>query len=82
MTNSTSNYYIIGTIMKIRFLRNMDLDMDKTNLKEVWPKYINRHDVYDVDKIESLDSSFVNLVLDNRDVLLEVPITSFECLKR
>lgn len=68
--------------MKIRFLKNMDLDMDKTNLKEVWPKYINRHDVYDVDKIESLDSRFVNLVLDNRDVLLEVPITSFECLKR
>ena len=56
--------------------------MDKTNLKEVWPKYINRNDVYDVDKIESLDSRFVNLVLDNRDVLLEVPITSFECLKR
>ena len=82
MTNSTSNYYIIGTIMKIRFLRNMDLDMDKTNLKEVWPKYINRNDVYDVDKIESLDTRFVNLVLDNRDVLLEVPITSFECLKR
>lgn len=82
MTNSTSNYYIIGTIMKIRFLRNMDLDMDKTNLNEVWPKYINRYDVYEVDKIESLDTRFVNLVLDNRDVLLEVPITSFECLKR
>ena len=68
--------------MKIRFLRNMDLDMDKANLKEVWPKFINRNDVYDVDKIEILDTRFVNLVLDNRDVLLEVPITSFECLKR
>lgn len=68
--------------MKIRFLKNMDLDIDKTNLKEVWPKYINRYDTYNVEKIEPIDTRFVNLVLDNRDVLLEVPITSFECLKR
>jgi hypothetical protein len=67
--------------MKIRFLKNMDIDIDKTNLKEVWPRYINRNDIYNVDKIESIDSRFVNLVLDNNDVLLEVPVDSFQCIK-
>jgi len=59
----------------------MDIDIDKTNLKEVWPRYINRNDIYNVDKIESIDSRFVNLVLDNNDVLLEVPVDSFQCIK-
>jgi hypothetical protein len=67
--------------MKIRFIKNLDVDMDKTNLKEVWPRYIHRNDIYDVDRIESIDHRIVNLVLDNKDVLLEVPIDSFQCIK-
>ena len=55
--------------------------MDKTNLKEVWPRYIHKNDVYDVDKIERLNATSVNLILDNRDVLLEVPTNSFEFIK-
>ena len=67
--------------MKIQFLKNIDINIDKTNLKEVWPRYIHRNDIYNVDKIESIDSKLVNLVLDNEDVLLEVPVDSFQCIK-
>lgn len=67
--------------MKIRFLKNIDIDIDKTKLQEVWPRYITRNDIYNVDKIETIDHNRVNLVLDNSDVLLEVPTDSFQCIK-
>jgi len=59
--------------MKIKMLKNIDVDIDKTKLHEVWPKYLHRNDVFNVDKIETICEDKVNLVLDNGDVLLEVP---------
>jgi len=59
--------------MKIKMLKNIDVDIDKTKLQEVWPKYLHRNDVFNVDKIETICEDKVNLVLDNGDVLLEVP---------
>jgi hypothetical protein len=58
-------------------LKNIDVDIDKTKLQEVWPKYLHRNDVFNVDKIETICEDKVNLVLDNGDVLLEVPNKSF-----
>ena len=58
--------------MKIKILKNIDVDIDKTKLQEVWPKYLQRNDVFNVDKIETICEDKVNLVLDNGDVLLEV----------
>lgn len=67
--------------MKIKMLKNIDIDIDKTKLHEVWPKYIYRNDIFNVDKIESIDHDTVNLVLDDGDVLLEVPTNSFTPLR-
>ena len=58
-------------------LNNIDIDIDKTNLQEVWPKYLYQNDIFNVDKIESICDDKVNIVLDNGDVLLEVPTKSF-----
>lgn len=63
--------------MKIKMLNNIDVDIDKTNLQEVWPKYLYQNDIFNVDKIESICHDKVNIVLDNGDVLLEVPTKSF-----
>ena len=63
--------------MKIKMLKNIDVDVDKTKLQEVWPKYLYRNDIFNVDKIESICDDKVNLVLANGDVLLEVPAKSF-----
>ena len=67
--------------MKLRVLKNVDVDMDKTKLREVWPRYLHRNDVINVDRIESLDDKVVNLVLDDGDVLLEVPKNVFTITK-
>jgi len=67
----------IKTFMKILMLRNVDVDVDKPRLKEVWPKYLSRNDMFSIDKIEDIGNDVVNLVLDNGDVLLEVPKNSF-----
>lgn len=58
-------------------LRNIDVDVDKPRLREVWPKYLSRNDMFNIDKIEDIGDDVVNLVLDNGDVLLEVPKNSF-----
>lgn len=63
--------------MKILMIRNVDVDVDKPRLNEVWPKYLSRNDSFSIDKIEEIGNDVVNLVLDNGDVLLEVPKNSF-----
>lgn len=64
--------------MKIIMTKNIDVDLDKPRLREVWPKYLSKHDMFAVDKIEDISDDNVNLVLENGDVLLEVPRTSFQ----
>ena len=63
--------------MKILMIKNVDVDVDKPRLNEVWPKYLSRNDSFSIDKIEEIGNDVVNLVLDNGDVLLEVPKNSF-----
>jgi len=63
--------------MKILMIRSVDVDVDKPRLNEVWPKYLSRNDIFTIDKIEDISDDVVNLVLDNGDVLLEVPKNSF-----
>jgi hypothetical protein len=58
-------------------IRSVDVDVDKPRLNEVWPKYLSRNDIFTIDKIEDISDDVVNLVLDNGDVLLEVPKNSF-----
>ena len=63
--------------MKILMIRSVDVDVDKPRLNEVWPKYLSRNDMFTIDKIEDISDDVVNLVLDNGDVLLQVPKNSF-----
>lgn len=63
--------------MKLKILTDIDVDIDKTKLREVWPKYLRRNDIVRVDRIESLNDKVVNLVLDDGDVLLDVPKNAF-----
>lgn len=64
--------------MKVIITKNVDVDMDKPRLREVWPKYLSKHDIFAVDKIEDISDDSVNLVLENGDVLLDVPRASFQ----
>ena len=67
--------------MKIKILKNIDIDMDKTRLQEVWPKYLSRNDIFDVEKIEFITDESVNLVLSDGDILLEVPKNIFTVVR-
>ena len=68
-------------IIKLKILTDIDVNIDKTKLREVWPKYLRRNDVVRVDRIESLNDKIVNLVLDDGDVLLDVPNNVFSVTK-
>lgn len=67
--------------MKIKILKNIDIDIDKTRLQEVWPKYLSKNDIFDVEKVEFISDASVNLVLSDGDILLEVPKTAFVPLR-
>lgn len=64
--------------MKIVILKDIYVVVEKPRLNEAWPKYLNKHDTVSIEKIEPLDNTVVNLVLDNGDVFLEVPSDAFE----
>ena len=59
--------------MKIKILKNVDIDIDKTRLQEVWPKYLSKNDIFEVEKVEFISDASVNLVLFDGDILMEVP---------
>lgn len=67
--------------MKIKILKNVDIDIDKTRLQEVWPKYLSKNDIFEVEKVEFISDASVNLVLSDGDILLEVPKTAFMPLR-
>jgi hypothetical protein len=67
--------------MKIKILKNVDIDIDKTRLQEVWPKYLSKNDIFEVEKVEFISDDSVNLVLSDGDILLEVPKTAFMPLR-
>ena len=67
--------------MKIKILKNVDIDIDKTRLQEVWPKYLSKNDVFEVEKVEFISDASVNLVLSDGDILMEVPKNAFMTLR-
>ena len=67
--------------MKIKILKNVDIDIDKTRLQEVWPKYLSKNDVFEVEKVEFISDASVNLVLSDGDILMEVPKNEFMPLR-
>ena len=67
--------------MKIKILKNVDIDIDKTRLQEVWPKYLSKNDVFEVEKVEFISDASVNLVLSDGDILMDVPKNAFMPLR-
>lgn len=67
--------------MKIKILKNVDIDIDKTRLQEVWPKYLSKNDIFEVEKVEFISDTSVNLVLFDGDILMEVPKNAFMPLR-
>jgi hypothetical protein len=67
--------------MKIKILKNVDIDIDKTRLQEVWPKYLSKNDIFEVEKVEFISDASVNLVLSDGDILMEVPKNAFMPLR-
>lgn len=67
-----------GIDMKIKMLKNVDVDEEFPRLGEIHPKYLVRHNIYRIDSVEILNDKVANVVLDDGNVLLEVPTDSFE----
>ena len=67
--------------MKIKILKNVDIDIDKTRLQEIWPKYLSKNDIFEVEKVEFISDASVNLVLFDGDILMEVPKNAFMPLR-
>lgn len=67
-----------GSDMKIKILKNVDVDEEFPRLQEIHPKYLSKNNIYRVDSIEVLNENLANIVLDDGNVLLEVPVDSFE----
>ena len=63
--------------MKIRFLRNITVDVEKPRLGEVWDKGFRRWDEIRIDDIFSNGSS-ATLKTEDGDFILAVPEDSFE----
>jgi hypothetical protein len=63
--------------MKIRILKTVLVEVEKTKLNEVWDKQLCRWDELNVEKID-VAGKFAHLTDYNGDVYLHVPIDAFE----
>ena len=66
--------------MKIRFLKSITVDVEKTKLNETWDKSFNRWDVIQVDEV-FISGKMATLKTYEGDWLLGVPSDSFEQIK-
>lgn len=62
--------------MKIRFLRDVSVDVEKPRLKEVWDKTFSRWTELKVEQVY-VEGSVATLKTYEGDVLVAVPIDSF-----
>lgn len=66
--------------MKIRFLRDITVDVEKTRLHEVWDKYFHRWDELAVEDVFK-EGKVATLKTYDGDFIVAVPIDAFEVLK-
>jgi hypothetical protein len=68
--------------MKIRFLRNVDVDYCDHRLDEIYPKYFQKWDEIEVDSIKRLkDHVSVDMFLSNGNVIIDAPWDVYEEIK-
>ena len=66
--------------MKIRILKNVLVEINKIRLDEVWDKSLQRRDELNVESI-NVDGKYANLTTYEGDVILQIPVESFEVVK-
>lgn len=65
--------------MKLKIVRPIHVDIDKTRLQEVWPKFLDKNTIiYDVVSIHDLGSNKSNITTDNGDVYLDIDKNAYE----
>ena len=67
--------------MKIRFLRDITVDVEKPKIHEIWDKTFNRWTELQVDEIYP-NGSVATLKTYEGDFILAVPLDSFEKVKQ
>jgi len=65
--------------MKIRILKGVLVEVEKTKLQEVWDKQLRRWDEMYVESL-NYNGRFANLTTYDGDVYLSVPSDAFEIL--
>lgn len=66
--------------MKIRFVKNVLVEVIKPRLEETWDKEYRKWDELKVESI--VGESKVNITTKEGDILLDVPLDSFEYVIR
>ena len=66
--------------MKIRILRNVLVEIEKTRLDEVWDKSLQWRDELHVENI-NVDGKYANLTTYEGDVILQLPTDAYEVVK-
>ena len=65
--------------MKLKIVRAIHVDIDKSRLEEVWPKFLDKNTIiYDVVSIHDLGENRSNITTDNGDVYLDVAKDAYE----
>ena len=72
-------YYPVFSIMKIRILRSVLVEIEKPRLSEVWDKQLYRGSEMHIEKI-NVDGKFANLITYEGDVVLQIPTDAYEVI--
>ena len=67
--------------MKIRFIRNVLVDVEKTRLQEVWDKHFTRWDELKIESITYYGKT-ASFLTNDGDYVANVPIDSFEVINQ
>ena len=68
--------------MRIRFVRNVLVDIQKTRLQEVWEKYFNRWEELNIESVNySYRKDSADMITAEGDIIEQVPIDSFEVMQ-
>jgi hypothetical protein len=66
-------------IMKVRFVRNVLVEVEKIKLQEVWDVYLRRWDEVKCEKID-VQGSAAHLTTFDGDTLINVPRDAYEVI--
>ena len=70
-------YWPVFISMKVRILKDVLVEMEKSRLDEVWDKQLRKWDEITVEKIDRM-GGFAHLTTSDGDVYLHVPLFVFE----